>query len=51
MNVKEVAPFLRVRDMKNSIRYYVDGLGFISSSAGRWKANRTSAGLRSVVRR
>lgn len=29
MNVKEVVPFLRVRSMERSLRYYIDGLGFI----------------------
>ena len=28
MNVKEVVPFLHVSSMANSIRFYVDGLGF-----------------------
>ncbi len=28
MNVKEVVPFLRVRSMERSLRYYIDGLGF-----------------------
>lgn len=28
MNVKQVVPFLRVSSMDQSIRYYVDGLGF-----------------------
>jgi lactoylglutathione lyase len=27
-NVKQVVPFLRVIDMEQSIRFYVDGLGF-----------------------
>jgi lactoylglutathione lyase len=27
-NVKQVAPFLWVRDMQASVRFYVDGLGF-----------------------
>src|SRR3954471_9601468 len=28
MNVKEVVPFLHVSSMANSIRFYIDGLGF-----------------------
>ncbi len=27
-NIKEVVPFLRVSNMEQSVRYYVDGLGF-----------------------
>jgi hypothetical protein len=27
-NVKEIVPFLHVSSMEQSLRYYVDGLGF-----------------------
>ena len=27
-NVREVVPFLHVSDMEESLRYYIDGLGF-----------------------
>ena len=29
MNVKQVVPFLRIYDMDRSLRFYVDGLGFV----------------------
>lgn len=28
-NVKQAVPFFAVRDMKSSLRFYVDGLGFV----------------------
>jgi lactoylglutathione lyase len=28
-NVKQVVPFLRVSDMERSVRYYMEGLGFV----------------------
>lgn len=34
INVKQVVPFLRVADMKASLAFYVDGLGF--EIAERW---------------
>ena len=34
VNVKQVVPFLRVANMTNSVRYYVDGLGF--SMKNKW---------------
>ena len=34
MNVRQVVPFLRVSDMERSLRYYVDGLGFVMKN--RW---------------
>jgi lactoylglutathione lyase len=37
-NVEEVVPFLWVRSMKRSLRYYVDGLGF--RVAKRWTVDR-----------
>jgi lactoylglutathione lyase len=33
-NVKQVVPFLRVSEMERSLRYYIDGLGFIMKN--RW---------------
>jgi len=38
-NVQEVVPFLWVRSMKRSLRYYVDGLGF--RLAQRWTVDGT----------
>jgi catechol 2,3-dioxygenase-like lactoylglutathione lyase family enzyme len=29
MNVKQVVPFLRISDMERSVRFYIDGLGFV----------------------
>lgn len=36
-NVKEVVPFLNVSSMERSIRYYVDGLGFVMKH--RWEVD------------
>jgi lactoylglutathione lyase len=29
MNVKQVVPFFRISDMDRSVRFYIDGLGFV----------------------
>ncbi len=31
MNVKQAVPFFAVANMETSVRYYVDGLGFLMS--------------------
>ena len=37
MNVKQVVPFFRISDMDRSIRFYVDGLGFVMKN--KWVVN------------
>jgi len=36
-NVKEVVPFFHVHDMERSMKFYVDGLGFVSEN--EWKVD------------